>query len=228
MINKDEILRLEVMDELRWEPRIGNPATIGVAVSQGIVTLSGYVDNYSDAVAAAVATARVPEVEGIIQNIVVRLPAKMERDDLEIARQARSAIDLNSVIPSGRVKVVVKEGWVTLTGNLELEHQKEEAESTVSKIEGIKGLTNKIVVKPKLESMNIKAQIEKAFQQMAGNEARKIAVEMKDGEVTLSGFVRDTFEIEEAEKAVLAMPGVKKVINKLALDPFLGARKLPV
>ena len=224
-ISKDEELRLAVLDEIRWEPRITNPSAIGVSARDGIVTLSGYVDNYMDAVAAESAATRVPGVEGVISNIVVRLLTKAERDDLEIARTAASALDLNSSIPRDQVKLVVKEGWVTLTGEVEQEYQKQEAASTVSRIIGIKGLTNNIQVKSNLTTINIVNQIAKAFQRIATHHAREIEVKVEDSKVILNGMVRAWFEKVEAERIVRELPGVKEVINNLTVTPLLEGKE---
>jgi osmotically-inducible protein OsmY len=224
-ISKDEALRLAVLDELRWETRITNPSAIGVAVKDGIVTLSGFVDNYMDELAAEDAATRVPGVEGVIQNIVVRLPTKSERDDLEITRLAVNALDLNSLIPRDQVKVVVKEGWVTLTGEVEREYQKQEAESTISRITGIKGLTNNIQVKTNLTTINIINHIARAFQRMATHHAREIEVQVEGDKVILNGMVRAWLEKVEAERIVRELPGVKEVINNLKVVPLLEGKE---
>ncbi len=228
-MNRDEEIRIDVLNELRWEPKITNPSAIGVAVKEGIVTLSGFVDNYMDELAAEAAATRVPGVEGIVQNIQVRLIESGRRDDLEIARMASSALDLNSTIPRDRVKVIVKDGWITLEGELDLEHQKEEAEATVSRITGVKGVTNKIVIRPQLGTYNIIREIEKAFQRAAAHHARHIEVKVENGKVILSGMVRAWFEKVEAEYIVRRLPGVKEVENRLELVPLLeGKEPIPV
>jgi osmotically-inducible protein OsmY len=224
-ISKDEELRLAVLDELRWEPRISNPSAIGVAVKEGIVTLSGFVDNYMDELAAEAAATRVPGVEGVIQNIVVRLPTRSERDDLEITRLAVSALDLNSLIPRDQVKVVVKEGWVTLTGEVEREYQKQEAESTISRITGVKGITNNVQVKPNLTTISIINQIARTFQRMAAHHAREIDVQIEGNKVILNGMVRAWLEKVEAERIVRELPGVKEVINNLQVVPLLEGKE---
>lgn len=224
-LNRDEEIRLAVRDEIRWSPRVSNPAAIGIAVREGIVTLSGFVDHFMDAVAAEEAAINTPGVEGVIQNIVVRLPKSEERDDLEIARLAKNALDLNSEIPADSVKVIVKEGIVTLIGEVDREFQKQEAALTVNRIVGIKGLINNITVKPDLTVTNIINHITKGFQRMVAHHARDIEVKVEGNKVILNGMVRAWIEKVEAEQIVRELPGVGEVINNLTVTPLLEGKE---
>jgi osmotically-inducible protein OsmY len=226
-MNKDEEIRLEVTKEIKSERRITNSDRIQVNVKGGVVTLSGYVEHYMDQIAAVAAVERVTGVEGVVQEIEVVLPEASRRDDEELARSACAAIEHNSTIPQNHVKVSVCDGLVTLEGELEEEHQRDEAENTVSRILGVKGVTNKIVVKHHVKPFDVTLQIERAFQHMAVHHAREIHVEVKNDKVVLSGVVRAWIEKAEAEEAAHEIQGVTEVENRLELTPLLEGKEKP-
>ncbi len=224
-MDRDEQIRSEVIKELKNEHKVSRPDAIQVLVKGGIVTLGGSVDNYIDQLEAENAAERVPGVEGVVQNIEVMLPAKSKRHDHEIAQDAVTALDLNSAIPRGRVKVVVENGWALLDGDVDWPHQKDEIESTVSKISGVRGVTSNITVKLPVDALDIKKQIERAFQVMVMYHARDIMVDVREGKVILSGTVRAWVEKVEAERVAREAPGVSAVENRLVLTPLLEGKE---
>ncbi len=224
-MDKDGAVRLEVMRELSLDRRISNPHLIQVTVANGVVTLSGHVEHYMEQVAAAEAAARAGGVEGVVQEIEVRLPETSLREDEEITRAACDALGLNSRIPADRVKLVCCDGWVTLDGELGEQHEKEEAEKTVSRVLGVKGVTNSIVVRPEIKPCDVTLRIEREFQLMAAHHAHEIQVDVRNGTVVLSGTVRAWIEIAEAEEAARHIPGVIAVQNHLQLTPLLDGRE---
>jgi len=223
----DEEIRLAVIDELRWETQISNPTAIGVAVNDGVVTLSGYVDNFSDKYVAQTTAQSVPGVKAVIPDIQVNPARDTEIDDLKIAKDVSNAIELNSSIPQNQIKVLVKNGKVTLDGELEWEHQKDEAENTISKIPGIRGIANNITVGLTRKPHDIKYRIEKAFQRMASHHARHIQIEVQDSKAILSGIVYAWVEKMEAERIIREIPGIKEVENNLTITPLLEGRENP-
>ena len=226
-MNRDEELRLEVEKEIRSERKISNPNRIQITVKNAVATLSGYVDHYIDQVAADTAAERVPGIEGVAQDIEVELPVSSKRDDVEIADSACAAIEHNSLIPQEHVKVTVCDGWLTLDGNLQEEHQKEEVENIVGRILGVKGITNNIVVKPQVKPYDITLQIMRTFQHMAALHAQDIHVEIKSGKVILSGVVRAWIEKAYAEEAAHEIPGVTEVENRIEVTPLLEGKEKP-
>ncbi len=228
-MDRDESIRFEVVKELGLDRRIAKPHLVQVAVANGVVTLSGYVEHYMEQLAALQAAEHAAGVEGVVQEIEVRLPDTSIRDDEEIARAACSALELNSTIPRSRVTVIVADGWATLEGQLAEEHQKDEAETTVSRVLGVKGVTNNLAVTQEVKPFDITLQIEQAFQHMAVHHAREIRVDVKDGgRVVLSGTVRAWVEMAEAEEAAHHVKGVTAVENHLQLTPLLdGKEKAP-
>lgn len=226
-LTKDEEIRQEVIQEIRRETKIINPDGLEVSVDNGVVKLGGHVHSYTDQLAAQAAAERVPGVEAVAQDIEVLLPADSKHSDLEIAESARNALDLNSAVPPGLVKAAVEDGWIMLDGEVEWLHQKEEAESTVSKIRGVKGVTNKITVSSNVKPQDVMLQIEKEFQRMAILHARDIHVEIEGNKAVLSGMVRAWVEKVEAESVVREMPGITQVENNLILSPLLQGKENP-
>src|SRR6267378_1374174 len=123
VIRGDDQLQLDVLDELKWDARV-QPNEIGVAVKDGIVTLTGWVDSFTKKWAAEEAALRVPGVKAVANDIEVRLPFESERTDADIAAAARQALEWDAAIPRDAVKVTAGKGWVTLEGEVEWEYQK--------------------------------------------------------------------------------------------------------
>jgi osmotically-inducible protein OsmY len=209
-------LKKAVESELNFEPSI-NAAEIGVAVKNGVVTLSGRVPSYWEKIAAERAAARVAGVKAVANELEVRLPGSSERTDEDIARAAVDTLKWNVLVPADRIKVKVSKGWVTLEGTVDWQYQKSAAEKTVRKLTGVVGVTNLIEVKPSVSKAEVKSAIEGALKRLAEVDANRIQVETEDGKVILSGTVRSWFEREEAERAAWAAPGVRAVEDHIAI-----------
>jgi osmotically-inducible protein OsmY len=209
-------LKRTVESELNFEPSI-NAAEIGVAVKDGVVTLTGRVPSYWEKVAAERAAARVAGVKAVANELEVRLPGLSERTDGDIARAAVDALKWNVLVPEDRIKVKVSKGWVTLEGAVDWQYQKSAAEKSVRRLVGVLGVSNLIEVKPAVSKAEVKSAIESALKRLAEVDANRIRVDTEDGKVVLSGTVRSWFEREEAERAAWAAPGVRAVEDHIAI-----------
>jgi osmotically-inducible protein OsmY len=217
-VKSDSEIERDVKDELYWNPDL-DATDIAVAVKSGVVTLSGFVKNYLDKYEAEKAAKRVAGVIGVANDIEVRIPSVDQRPDPEIARDAASAI--RTVLPysSEHIKVIVKDGWVMLEGQVQWQYQKYAAENLVRPIKGVKGITNLIQLKPSAGPSQIKKKIMDAFKRNAEVDANRIQVEANGGEVILKGAVRSWIEREEAEGVAWSAPGVTKVDDRIVVSP---------
>lgn len=209
-------LQQDVQDELRWEPSIKD-AEIGVAVKDGVVTLSGYVNTYAQKFAAERAAERVSGIRALAEDLAVKLPGSFARSDTEIAHAAVTGLRWDIEVPDDQIKVLVENGWITLEGSVDWYFQKAAAERAVRYLTGVKGLTNMINVKPKVSATEVKTKIESALRRSAAVDAAKIRVETMDGTVTLRGTVRTWTERQDAERAAWAAPGVTLVKDELVV-----------
>jgi len=206
----DRSLRQSVLDELEFEPAV-DATKIGIAVDNGVVTLTGHVSSYAEKIAAEHAVQRVKGVRGVAQEIEVRYPSEGKNGDDEIAQRAAQIIDWDSTVPSDKVTVKVEKGWVTLRGEIEWQFQRVGAESVVRKLSGVVGVTNLIAVRPRVDATNVKHRIEDALKRNAEVEADGIQVVVTGGKVTLEGKVRTCHERAVAVRAAWAAPGVESV-----------------
>ena len=148
----------------------------------------------------------------------MRLPVVSRRPDPEIARDAVATIQMELPYSYEHIKVVVKEGWVTLEGEVEWHYQRERAEDAVQRLTGVKGISNLIRIKPKIVPADIKHKIEEAFRRSAEIDANRITVEANGGKITLKGTVRSWAERQEAERVAWSAPGVTKVDNRITVS----------
>jgi osmotically-inducible protein OsmY len=212
----DMTLRQNIIDELEFDPSI-DAANIGVAVEDGIVTLTGHVSSYWEKTTAENVVKRVKGVKGIAEEIEVRLLGQKGTADDEIAKRAVNAITWNVSIPRDKVQVKVQDGWITLTGKLEWQYQKNAAFEAVRGLAGVTGVSNQIDIAPHASVSDIKKRIEDALKRDAGTEAQTIRVNVMDGRVTLEGKVRVWSERQAAERAAWSSPGVRTVEDRISI-----------
>jgi osmotically-inducible protein OsmY len=215
-------LRRTVENELSWEPTV-NPAVIGVAAKDGIVTLTGRVASYWQKISAERAAMRVAGARAIVNELDVELPVTSERTDEDIARAAVNTLTWNASLPSERIKVTVSKGWVTLEGSVEWQYQRREAENVTRRLKGVKGVSNIIEVKPEVSTVQVKSAIEAALKRTAELDARHITVGADGDKVILRGTVRSIAERQGAERAAWSAPGVRCVENHVTINSGLAA-----
>lgn len=206
----DVELQRDVIDELRWDPRIGT-AEIGVAVKDGVVTLTGTVDTNARKYAAIHTAERIAGVKALAEDLVVKLPTSLQRTDTEIAHAAVTALKWNIEVPDDRVKVRVDDGWVMLEGDVDWQYERNAAEDSVRWLNGVRGVKNSIKIKARAFAPDVQRRIQDALKRSAEVDASKISVAAIDGRVTLRGNVRSWTERKDAESAAWAAPGVTMV-----------------
>jgi osmotically-inducible protein OsmY len=219
-MRSDSDIKQDVEEELKWAPDVDS-TDIAVAVKNGVVTLSGFVRSYAAKFAAERAAKRVAGVVGLANDLEVRLPGVDVRPDPDIAREVVAELKVWLPYSWEHITPVVKNGWVTLDGEVEWNYQREYAERAVRWIKGVKGVNNLIRLKPHTTPSpnEIKQNIEEAFRRNALIDANRVTVEANGGEVILTGTVRSWAERQEAERAAWAAPGVLRVHNRISVSP---------
>lgn len=213
----DSQLRQNVIDELEFDPSL-DAAHIGVAVDHNVVSLTGHVNSYAEKVAAIAAVRRVSGARAIAENIEVRYPAQHKTADDQIAKRACDILDWDMFVPKGAVDVLVQDGWITLSGNVDWYYQRTAAEDDMRKLSGVCGVTNTIAVEPRVDPTNVKHKIEAALERHTELEAKAIRVSVKGGNtVVLEGKVDNWDERRAVEHAAWSAPGVAYVEDRLTI-----------
>ena len=215
-MRSDAQLQRDVQAELEWDPAV-SPAHIGVTAAVGIVTLTGHVASHAEKYAAERAAQRVKGVKALAVEITVKLPAGGERTDADIALAARHGLEWSALVPAGKVKPMVENGWVSLQGEVDWEYQRRAAETAVRDLMGVTGVSNLIKIIPKVKSADIEKRLHDALSRQAEREAGRIEVTVSGSEVFLKGQVHSWAELDAVQGAAWAAPGVTSVINELMI-----------
>jgi osmotically-inducible protein OsmY len=213
----DKDLRQYIIDELDFEPSV-DAAHIGVAVENGVVTLTGHVGSYAEKLAAVAATRRIKRVRAIAEEIEVRYPSDKKTGDDEIAKRAADIIRWSAVVPQDGIQLTVHKGWVTLGGQVNWWYQRNAAEDAVRKLSGVSGVINNITIHPHVQPFDVKRKIEDAFKRRAELDTQGIRVAVTDdGKITLEGKVHDWREHNAAVDAAWSAAGVVSVEDRLSI-----------
>jgi osmotically-inducible protein OsmY len=214
----DTQLKHDVVAELDWDRAI-NATNIGVAVRDGVVTMSGHIDTSADKDAIERAVQRVEGVRAVAVELDVKLSPGHQRSDSEIAAAAESAFKWHALLPADKLKVRVEKGWVTLGGEVEWDYQRRNAESSVRALTGVVGVSNTIAIKPQVAPANVIGRIREALTRRAEREVRNIDASVSGSTVTLRGSVHTWAERAACEGAAWSAAGISKVVNELQVSP---------
>jgi osmotically-inducible protein OsmY len=212
----DTQLQQDVIAELKWEPSV-NAAQIGVEVKGGVVTLTGHVNSYPEKWNAERAAQRVSGVKALAVEMDVTLPGSSKRNDADIARSAENVLEWTADLPRDSVNIMVEKGWITLSGEVDWEYQRQAAIRAVRFLLGVTGVSDQIAIKPKVSLSAVKSDIDAALKRRAIDDAQNISVKVEGGDVTLSGRVHSWSERELAEHAAWGTPGVRKVVDLITV-----------
>jgi len=218
-VKTDTRIREDVLDQLAWEQNVDD-RQIGVAVENGVVTLSGVVNNYTSKIAAEKAAKKVIGVKAVAEDIEVKHGDAFKKTDKEIAKAAVDALEWNISVPDNKIMVKVEDGWVYLTGEVKWDFQRNAAKKAVENLLGVRYVSNNITLKQDVKATEIKSKITKAFERAAEVDAKNVSVEVNGHTVTLKGTVRTLAEKDEARKTAYASPGVYNVKNELKVEYY--------
>jgi osmotically-inducible protein OsmY len=214
LTDTDVRVRDAVLRQLEWEPEV-DASAIGVAAKTGTVTLTGFIGSYSGKLAAERAAKRVRGVRAVANDIEVRL--KLDRTDPDIAADVVRALELR-MIPNS-VQAVVHNGHVTLTGRVEWQYQKRDAEKALRYIKGVRQVLNHITVAPRAVERDVHHRIVEVLHRNANIDARHIDVKVSGDKAILTGKVGTWLQRESAEHAAADAPGIAHVDNQIVVQP---------
>lgn len=215
-MKNDLELKDDVLSELAWDPAVQAQA-LDVAVKDGVVAVSGQLATYGEKRAVEKAVRRVSGVRGVALDLDVRLAPEHQRGDSDIARAAIAALQWHAWVPHERLHVQVEDGWVTLTGEVDWHYQLASAEQCIRPLVGVRGITNKIVVRSAVSGDDVSREIVGALKRHAQREARRIEVDVQGSVVTLEGDVESIAEHDAALAAAAATRGVSRVVDHLSI-----------
>ena len=193
-------------------------AEIGVTAKDGVVTLTGTVDNYVKKTEAEDATKKVAGVTAVVEKIEVRFNNSWSKSDNEIADEVVSALKWNWQVPHENLKIKVEAGWVTLEGELKWDYQRVAAKESAANQPGVKGVSNNITIKAESKDEIEEKEIKSALGRHWSIKSDLIKVSVSGTKVTLTGSVDSWYQKEEAERIVWKAPGVWSIDNELLVE----------
>jgi len=212
----DNDLKQAVLAELNWEPAV-NAAHIGVTANAGVVTLLGHVESFFEKHEVEVATLRMRGVKAVIMEIEVKLPFDMTRGDDDIAAAAIDRLGWDVSVPHDVIKISVDQGWVTLTGEVDWNYQKQAAEFDVHRLVGIIGVSNQITIRPQINTSNLSDDITHALHRSWFFDPKMINVSAEGGKIHLTGTVSSLHDRQIAAATAWTARGVTEVQNDIAV-----------
>lgn len=216
-MRSDEQIREDILEEIDFDPKV-EATDIGVTVKDGAVTLHGTVHSYFEEQSVIKAAKRVKGVHAVVEEIKIKYPSDTQIDDEDIAERIAHLCEWNTTFRKYDIKAEVKNGRVTLTGDVDWQYQRSDIRDHVSRLRGVTGVTNSITIKPHASQADVKQKISAALHRSATLEASKINVDVVDGKVTLKGHVKAWYERKLAEDAAWSAPGVRSVVDNIQIS----------
>jgi len=214
MSKTDATLKKDIEAELVWDPAVRS-TSIGVAVKDGVVTVTGHIDTFAEKRAIEKALQRVGGVRATALELDVRLSPEHRRSDTDIAEAVEQALKWNTLTPVNRIRVTVDKGWVTLQGEVEWDYQRRAAEAAIRPLMGVVAITNELAIVPKVSPEHLQTCIADALRRQVEREIDRMEIKVDGGKVTLRGTVHSWHERAAAQGVAWSAPGVRAVINEL-------------
>ncbi|MEO6305238.1 MAG: BON domain-containing protein [Bacteroidia bacterium] len=215
----DEQLKKDVLDAFQWQPTL-KTAEIGVIAKDGVITLTGHVNNYAKKIEAENSAKNVAGVKAVAEEIAVKIREFDKKNDADIATEIVNAIKWNWKIPSDKVKVKVEQGWVTIGGDVHWNYQREATKKLIESLDGVKGVINDIKIKSAPQDLIEKNDILRALALSASVDEKEIQVQVISDKVILTGMVSSLYQKDEAERLAWNAPGVSAIDNQLVIDYY--------
>lgn len=213
----DAQIKADVVAELKWDAEI-DETKIGVAITNGAVTLSGHIPTFRQKMEAATAAKRVAGVLAIVNNIDVMLDREFSTTDEGLAERIANVLKWNVSIPGKEIKAIVKNGIVSLSGQVDWQYQRSNILRNIEHVGGVVNVVDHITLKPAASATDVQKKIKDALIRHADVEASKITISVSNGIVTLSGTVESMEEMDRVEDAAWTAPGVSKVVDNLRVS----------
>jgi osmotically-inducible protein OsmY len=217
MHKPNNLLESDVEEELDWDPRFDNSRVV-VKANDGDITLTGTVDTFYDTIMATDDARSVGGVRSVDDELLVGLVGDAIAD-ADVAADCLDALDRDRLVPKGAVSVSVLDGWVTLSGEVRRHYQRQAAHHAVSRVDGVLGVTNNVILTKDAMPSDVVDRINKAFKRDSIIDDSLIDVTTGGNTVYLDGTVGSWSAMEEAEDTAWEAPGVADVVNRLVIVP---------
>ena len=216
-MRKEHDLQKAVLEQLDFEPSI-NASHLGVAVRDGVVTLSGHVPSLAEKAKAEAAACLVKGVKAVVDEITVELPGHCETPDEVVARRAYERLATNKNVPIDRIHLSVAEGVVTMRGDVDWQYQRAAAVADLEQLNCVRGVRNQVTIKPPVKVDIVVERIHEALARLGLNSAGAIEVKTQGSDVALSGYATSWQEKRLAENVAWSLPGVSHVENRITVN----------
>ncbi len=212
----DASLARDVRAALSWEPCLGS-SSIAVTADQGTVSMHGSVESLMNKFAAIDTARRVKGVTKVSAALSVLLPSSKCSSDENILDAANATLSWDVSLAPHRIKVALDRGWITLSGEVARQYQKQAAEQDVAQLNGVLGVTNAIAITPTVDVIGITDAIMRALHRSWSFDPKTVVVSAQGGNIRLTGQVRSPGEKDLVLATAWATPGVCAVQDELSI-----------